>query len=56
VANISLEAVEALPPRIMTRTLVTSGYLASEQPRLPGFAHAGRRVLDGWASDLYRRV
>jgi len=55
VANISLEAVEALPPRIDTRTLVTSGYLASEQPKLPGFRHVDRRVLDGWASDLYRR-
>jgi ribosomal protein L11 methyltransferase len=55
VANISLEAVEALPPRIDTRTLVTSGYLASEQPKLPGFRHVDRRVLDGWASDLFRR-
>jgi ribosomal protein L11 methyltransferase len=55
VANISLEAVEALPPRIDTRTLVTSGYLASEQPILHGFRHVDRRVLDGWASDLYRR-
>ena len=55
VANISLDAVEALPPRIDTRTLVTSGYLASEQPKLPGFRHLDRRVLDGWASDLYCR-
>jgi ribosomal protein L11 methyltransferase len=55
VANISLEAVEALPPRIDTRALVTSGYLASEQPKLRGLEHVARRVLDGWASDLYRR-
>jgi ribosomal protein L11 methyltransferase len=55
VANISLEAVESLPPRIDTRTLVTSGYLASEQPKLPGFRHMDRRVLDGWASDRYCR-
>ena len=54
-ANISLETVEALPPRIETRTLVTSGYLASEQPTLRGFAHVSRRVLDGWASDVYCR-
>jgi ribosomal protein L11 methyltransferase len=56
VANISLEEVEALPPRIDTQLLVTSGYLASEQPTLAGFEHVDRRVLDGWASDLYRRV
>ncbi|MFL5926665.1 MAG: 50S ribosomal protein L11 methyltransferase [Gaiellaceae bacterium] len=54
VANISLQAIEALPRRIDTRTLVTSGYLVSEQPKLPGFAHVSRRALDGWASDLYR--
>jgi ribosomal protein L11 methyltransferase len=56
VANISLEAVGSLPPRIDTQLLVTSGYLASEQPTLAGFEHVDRRVLDGWASDLYRRV
>ena len=56
VANISLEAVGSLPPRIDTQLLVTSGYLASEQPTLAGFEHVERRVLDGWASDLYRRV
>jgi ribosomal protein L11 methyltransferase len=55
VANISLEAVEALPPRVDTHRLLTSGYLVSEQPTLPGFEHVGRRVLDGWASDLYHR-
>jgi ribosomal protein L11 methyltransferase len=56
VANISLEAVGSLPPRIDTQLLVTSGYLASEQPTLAGFEHVERRALDGWASDLYRRV
>jgi ribosomal protein L11 methyltransferase len=54
VANISLESVEALPPRIDTGTLLTSGYFASEEPRLPGFEHVRRRTLDGWASDVYR--
>ena len=41
VANISLESVQALPPRIDCKTLVTSGYLASEHPELDGFVHAG---------------
>jgi ribosomal protein L11 methyltransferase len=53
VANISLESVEALPARIDARTLVTSGYFASEQPELAGYAHVRRTTLDGWACDLY---
>jgi ribosomal protein L11 methyltransferase len=53
VANISLESVEALPGRIDARTLVTSGYFASEQPRLAGYEHVRRTTLDGWACDLY---
>jgi hypothetical protein len=56
VANISLASVEALPERIDVSRLVTSGYLVSEEPNLPGFAHAGRRTHGGWASDLYERV
>ena len=56
VANISLASVEALPERLDVSLLVTSGYLASEQPRLPGFEHAGRRTHGGWASDLYERA
>ena len=53
VANISLASVEALPSRLDVSRLVTSGYLASEQPRLEGFEHVRRRTLGGWASDLY---
>ena len=54
VANISLASVEALPGRLDVSQLVTSGYLASEQPRLEGFEHVRRRTLGGWASDLFR--
>jgi ribosomal protein L11 methyltransferase len=54
VANISLESVEALPPRIECSTLITSGYLASEAPTLSGFEHVARRTLDGWACDVSR--
>jgi ribosomal protein L11 methyltransferase len=56
VANISLASVEALPERLDVSRLVTSGYLASEEPRLPGFEHVGRRSHGGWASDLYERA
>jgi ribosomal protein L11 methyltransferase len=54
IANISLAAVEALPTRLHAATLVVSGYLASERPVLAGFTHDSRRVLDGWACDVYR--
>jgi ribosomal protein L11 methyltransferase len=56
VANISLASVERLPGRLDASWLVTSGYLASERPRVPGFEHADRRTLGGWASDLYGRA
>jgi ribosomal protein L11 methyltransferase len=56
VANISLDAVEALPRRIDARTLVTSGYFASVEPRLEGYGHTARTTVDGWACDVYRRV
>jgi ribosomal protein L11 methyltransferase len=54
VANISLDSVEALAPRIECTTLVTSGYLASAAPALPGFEHVARQTLEGWACDLSR--
>ena len=56
VANISLESVEALPPRLDSATLVTSGYFASAEPRLAGYEHETRTTLDGWACDVYRRA
>lgn len=56
VANISLESVLALPARVDARTIVTSGYFASESPALDSFAHDARTTLDGWACDVFRRV
>jgi ribosomal protein L11 methyltransferase len=53
VANITGEALPWLPLR--SALAVTSGYLASEHVGLPAYAHAERRVLDGWAADLFRR-
>jgi ribosomal protein L11 methyltransferase len=54
VANISLESVERLAGRIVCATLVSSGYLASDRPTLPGIEHVARRTLDGWACDVWR--
>jgi ribosomal protein L11 methyltransferase len=56
IANISLAAVLALPARTSADVLLTSGYLMSEEPRLPGYEHTERREIDGWAADLHRRL
>jgi ribosomal protein L11 methyltransferase len=55
VANIALADVEALGPRLLSRAVVTSGYLASDRPELPGHGHCERRERDGWAADLFER-
>jgi ribosomal protein L11 methyltransferase len=55
VANISLELVEVSVPAIEARRVITSGYLAADRPRLPGFTHVRRLERDGWASDTFSR-
>ena len=54
VANIALDVVEALAPRVRCRDLILSGYLAAETPRVPGLVHRARRELGGWAADAFR--
>lgn len=56
VANISESSVRQLVPDMATRAVIASGYLESERPSLPGFEAAERRVLQGWAADLFRRA
>jgi ribosomal protein L11 methyltransferase len=55
VANLSLEAVEAVGARVESRHLVTSGYLTGEEPQLPRYRHLERRVGERFAADLYVR-
>lgn len=55
VANIALETVVALSSSLDCERIVTSGYLVSEEPVLPGFRRAQRRAADGWAADLHVR-
>ena len=55
VANVTLEAVEAVAERVVGDALIASGYLAAERPRLPGWAHRGRREDEGWAADAFVR-
>jgi ribosomal protein L11 methyltransferase len=54
VANISIDAVNALPAQLGVGLLVTSGYLAAERPALPGSTREARREHGGWAADLHR--
>jgi len=54
-ANIALGAVEGLACRTDAARIVTSGYLASDEPVLAGFRRLGRRELDGWAADVHAR-
>lgn len=54
VANVTLEVVTALAPRLQTQLFVASGYLDRDEPSLAGWDRVGRRTLDGWAADLFR--
>jgi ribosomal protein L11 methyltransferase len=55
IANLTLDLVESLGPRLNVRAVVTSGYLVADRPKLAGFAAVDRRVSDGWAADLHER-
>ena len=55
-ANVTRESVERVAPRLASSELITSGYLAGEQPSLAGWTHRHRREREGWAADLFARV
>ena len=55
VANVALDVVEQLLPRLRAARLVASGYLERDEPRLQGWRRLDRRVADGWAADLLAR-
>ncbi len=56
VANVTLEIVERLGAHIDCTQFVTSGYLLSEEPRLPRFEWIERIGEEGWAADRFRRA
>ncbi len=55
VANIELAVVETLLALVPARTAITSGYLESERPRVPGWEPVDRLELQGWAADVLAR-
>jgi ribosomal protein L11 methyltransferase len=56
VANIALDVVESLLPRLDVERAVTSGYLEGDEPRVEGWRRSARRTSDGWAADLLERA
>ena len=56
VANVSLEAVNALLSRLDAATVVCSGYLERDEPSIGRYRRVDRRTLDGWAADLLERA
>jgi ribosomal protein L11 methyltransferase len=56
VANVSLDVVEGLLPRLDARLAVTSGYLERDEPAAPGWRRIERRDREGWAADLLERA
>jgi len=55
VANVALDVVERLAPRLDAGIFVTSGYLDRDEPDLAGWVQIDRRTADGWAADVFRR-
>ncbi|MHB8648848.1 MAG: 50S ribosomal protein L11 methyltransferase [Gaiellaceae bacterium] len=52
VANVALDVVERLLPRLSAPHVVTSGYLDRDTPHAEGWERVARRVAGGWAADL----
>jgi ribosomal protein L11 methyltransferase len=55
IANVALDVVEALLPRLDARLAITSGYLDRDEPRAPGWRRLEHRDREGWAADLFER-
>jgi ribosomal protein L11 methyltransferase len=55
VANITVDAVEELSPRLHSTRLISSGYLVFDEPRLDGYRVERRLEEGGWAADLHVR-
>ena len=56
VVNVALDVDRPVGARLDCRSVITSGYLASEAPDLPGYGREARREAEGWAADLHVRT
>ena len=55
VANVALDVIEQLLPRLPAARAVTSGYLDRDRPQSAAWKHVGRAAADGWAADVFER-
>ena len=53
VANLTLELMGELAPRLDARLLVASGYLAGTQADPPGYHPLRRLEVEGWAAEVF---
>ncbi len=56
VVNVALDVDRPVGARLDCEHMITSGYLASEAPHLPGYRREARRDKEGWAADLHART
>jgi ribosomal protein L11 methyltransferase len=56
VANVLLAPVERILARLDAQAVITSGYLATDNPVAPGWREIDRLELDGWAADRFERT
>jgi ribosomal protein L11 methyltransferase len=56
VANVSLHIVVQLLEKVDARFAITSGYYELDTPQSDRYRHRQRRVLNGWAADLFERA
>jgi ribosomal protein L11 methyltransferase len=56
IVNIALDLDRSIGARLEVARLVTSGYLVSEEPDVPGYRRHERRDADGWVADLHLRT
>ena len=54
-ANIALDVVTEVVPRLQCDRIVLSGYLDRDRRAPSGLRHLDRRTAAGWAADLYAR-
>jgi ribosomal protein L11 methyltransferase len=54
-ANLELGAIPFVAARFRGKRLISSGYLAGEAARPPGWRSASKRESDGWTAELLER-
>jgi len=55
VANVTLDVVEVLAPRLDAPVFVASGFLSRERPALPRYRSQRRAESEGWAAEVLSR-